>query len=351
MNTIIKKILEIAVQAPSGENAQPWKFSITNNQIYVFNIPERDQSLYNFQQRASFVAHGTLIENISIAASYLGYQIQIRLFPEIRDTNLVAVISLIKSQGEDPLFPYIPTRSTNRKPYKTQPLTHDQKNEILKTADELGKGKIMLTEDRKKIVALAHVGSMNERVVFENPYLHAFLFTHINWTEQEEKVKRLGFYIKTLELPFLAQIGFRLFRYWSLVSILNHLGLSKAIWKQNAKVYSSCAAIGVIVTPQNTPEDFVYAGRIMQRSWLKATKMGLSIQPMTGVLFFMQRISEGKTQEFSSEQIQLIRNSYNTIKEAFGITNGTIAMMFRIGYSDKPTAHSLKLSPIIIETD
>ena len=46
MNMIedIKKIIEAAVQAPSGENCQPWRFEILNNNIKLFNVPERDQS-------------------------------------------------------------------------------------------------------------------------------------------------------------------------------------------------------------------------------------------------------------------------------------------------------------------
>lgn len=61
----IKKILEAAVQAPSGDNSQPWRFEIRDRdgEIRIFNIPERDKSLYNYGQMASCVAHGALIEN------------------------------------------------------------------------------------------------------------------------------------------------------------------------------------------------------------------------------------------------------------------------------------------------
>ncbi len=34
----IKKILEAAVHAPSGENCQPWRFEINDREIRIFNL-------------------------------------------------------------------------------------------------------------------------------------------------------------------------------------------------------------------------------------------------------------------------------------------------------------------------
>src|ERR1700728_957941 len=114
----IQGILEESVQAPSGENAQPWRFGVKKNEIHVFNIPERDQSPYNFRQRASYVANGAVIENISIVASVRGYDSRITLFPDKNNSNLVAVISLHEKQpNKELLYPYIVQRTTNRRPY------------------------------------------------------------------------------------------------------------------------------------------------------------------------------------------------------------------------------------------
>jgi len=47
MKEVIKKIIEAGIMAPSGENCQPWRFEVRGNKISIFNIPERDTSLYN----------------------------------------------------------------------------------------------------------------------------------------------------------------------------------------------------------------------------------------------------------------------------------------------------------------
>ena len=348
MEEDLKKELEIAVHAPSGENAQPWKFRIQDNKIYIFNISERDESLYNYKQRGSLVAHGALIENVVIASSAHGYEAGVDLLPDTENPNLIAVVSLRKSTPHKvSLYPYIIKRCTNRKPYNTTPLTEKQMNELIGAAEK--ESEVLFVNDRKKIEELADAGSVNERVMLNNQLLHSFFFSHINWTEKEDKAKSLGFYIKTLELPLPAQIGLKVFKHWSLMKLFNKVGLSEAIGKGNAKVYAASSAMGAVVTEGDTPKDFIIAGRTMQRVWLKATEMGLSVQPLTGVLFFMQQISAGHTKEFSQHHISLIKNAYGKIYETFGIKNKMIAMMFRIGDGGEPTACAHKLPPIITE--
>src|SRR6185436_19350212 len=118
-----KKILNFAIYAPSGENCQPWEFSIKENKILIFNLPERDQSLYSWGQRSSFLAHGALIENIIIASKELGYQSIVNLFPDQQNKNFVASIELQKTNiDKDPLFSFIDKRCTNRKHYQTNAL-------------------------------------------------------------------------------------------------------------------------------------------------------------------------------------------------------------------------------------
>jgi hypothetical protein len=207
---------------------------------------------------------------------------------------------------------------------------------------------LKLVDNKDQVQALALVGSMNERIVFENPLLHQFLFSHITWTKAEAEQKSIGFYIKTLGMPAPAELSFKLFRHWPVVRALNHVGLSKAIWKQNGHTYAQSAAMGIVIVPGDTPTDFVTAGRITQRVWLTATKLDMSLQPMTGVLFFMQSILAGETKDFSPDQVQRVRESFATIQDIFHVAAGTIPMMFRLGFGGSPDARSPKLPPVVI---
>lgn len=348
MEEIIKKILEVAVYAPSGENAQPWRFTIKDNQISLFNIPERDQSLYNHEQKGSYVAHGTLIENIIIAASQEGYQAKVSLFPDSNNRDLIAIITLEQSaQKNEPLYSYIKKRTTNRKPYKNIPLTSEQVNELQGVQKEGEQVEVILAQEKEKKEILGEAGSVNERVMFSNKFIHNFFFDHVNWTKEEEEKKRVGFYIKTLELPLPAQVAMKVFRHWPIMNAFNKIGLAKGIAKGNAKTYASSSAIVAVVANTDDPKNCIAAGRVMQRLWLTTTKMGLSAQPLTGVLFFMKKIVAGETKEFSQEHITLITDAYKKINAEFGVQNKAVIVMMRIGEGGEPTARAVRLAPII----
>ncbi|MEW6327824.1 MAG: nitroreductase family protein [Thermodesulfobacteriota bacterium] len=98
---IISKIVEAGTWAPSGDNCQPWRFKWNGQKLFLFNVPERDTSLYNSRQRASFIAHGAVLENMDIAACSHGYLMRPVLFPEGEDNPLIATIEFRESPRKD----------------------------------------------------------------------------------------------------------------------------------------------------------------------------------------------------------------------------------------------------------
>lgn len=340
----IKTILESAMRAPSGDNCQPWRFVIKNNSINILNLPERDTSLYNFRQRASLVAHGALLENITITSHALGYDAEIKPFPDKINPNLVATVELKKSDIRDePLHLYISRRSTNRKQYRPAPLTAEQRIGLLNMSRGLSSGEVRLLEGPREKALLAKAIGINDKLVFENRNLHSFLFEHIRWTEEEALKTRDGLDIKTLELSPPQTIGFRLLKNWSLLQKLNKLGLSGVIAKQAEKLCLSSSAIGIVIVSGNTDEDFLTGGRLVQRVWLEATRTGLAFQPMTGITFLVQRVMAGDKKELSTANVKLIMDAYEPIRTAFGLEKETIVLLFRIGHSDPPSSRSLRL--------
>jgi hypothetical protein len=343
----IEKILEYGVMAPSGENAQPWRFIVLGDTISVYNIPERDQSLYSFGQNASYFAHGALLENMAITARAMGFSADIRLFPDKSDKTFVAdVILAPAAKTDEPLFEIIPNRITNRKPYKKTSLTEAQRTAILNAGTSDNTITLSLVEDPKKQDAIGYAASMNEEVLFQNKLMHHFFFSHINWTKEEDDKKSIGFYIPTLELPAPAKPLFRIMKNWSMARFFGKLGLPKQIAKGNAKnVYITGAAHGAVAIRDGKPESFVQAGRAMERLWLTVTKLGLSLQPLAGITFLMQGISAGQAGSFTEEQIKKIRAAYETMRINFGLADEVLIMGFRIGEGETPSAHASRLPP------
>jgi len=353
MSDDIRKIIADAILAPSGENCQPWKFILrqdAGNTIDLMLLPDRDQSLYSWGQRASYMANGAVLENLTISAREHGYEPKVALFPDENNENLVARIELAKNVTvvpKNPLYPFIAERSTNRKKYDTIILNADQKQALLDCSDPgsiqsqtpnassapAGPISILFTEDSDKMKSLAAAGSVNESVMMSNRYLHQFFFSHINWTKEEDDETKIGFFIDTLELPPPALAGFKLFKHWPVTNLLNKIGLSKMIGKQNAQIYAASSGIGIITVPDLSAETFVRAGRVLERLWLTTTSLGLSLQPLSGLLFFMYRIMANDTERFSPAQVEAIKDAYANIRGIFGLTGGA-------GGAEKPAARS-----------
>lgn len=339
----IKAILETAISAPSGDNCQPWQFAINGKHLNIFNLPERDISLFNFRQRASLVAHGALIENILIASSALGFHAGLKTFPDKSNPNHIATIELNEAEPVDePLYPYIKQRATNRKPYKDMPLSLEQRDKILHMAADLNSTAVRLTKTPLEKNEIADAISINDSIAFENRHIHKFLFDHIRWTEREALQTGDGLYVRTLELPAGQLMGFKLLKNWQIVRVLNKLGIPGIIARNAKTLCRSASAIGVITANSDSDISYLSCGRLVQRVWLEAARIGLSFHPMTGVTFLIQRMLSGETGGLSGRHIRRLENANERIRHVFGLKNETMAMTFRIGYSSPPSTRSLR---------
>jgi hypothetical protein len=350
---ILKKILNTSVYAPSGDNCQPWRFNIRGNVILVFNIPDRDTSLYNFKMSASLISIGAVIENIKISADYYGYKCEI-LLNEGDDSDLVATCKLIetleKNEDKNSLFNYIKKRRTNRKPYKIINLSPELINEfeeVKKLFEDDNSMDFKIQDNRKAILAIAKASSLNEQIVLENKKLHNFLFDHITWTEEEDEQKK-GFFIKTLELKGPQKFIFKILKSWSILKFLNKLSISKLVSKDNAKLYAQSESMLAITVIQLTKIAFIKTGMVMQRLWLVATKHNVYMQPLTGIIFLNNRIiMNSGYSELEKKHVDIVRNSYNILNKELEINDSKLTMLLRIGYADPPTASTKRINPNI----
>jgi nitroreductase len=338
----LERILAAGNSAPSGENCQPWRFVVRGNAIEIHLLPERDQSAYSWGQRASYLANGAAIENMVIAASVEQYRAEVRYFPNAGDAWHTATIFLTRDATvePDPLASSISKRISNRKPYRKDPLTHEEREALVAAAG--GDGTFALVETPEEVRRLGRVGSTNEEVMLANRSLHQFFFSHVSWTKEEDEKNKIGFYIKTLELPPPAEIMIKLSRHWPVMRMLGALGFNRVVAKQNAAINAASAAIGALMIDNTEPLDFVKAGRAVERLWLAATSLGLALQPLTGVLFFKLIIDAGESAVFSPREQKLITDAYQEASRIFGADGKHIAFMFRIGRGDAPSAHAVR---------
>ena len=344
---VLQDILNLAVNAPSGDNAQPWKFKIDGTTVSVFNIPDKDGTLYNYKQRGSLVSHGAVIENIVIIAKQRGLTTKVQILPDEKDCTAKIEFSEGTIAHQE-LFNAIPLRATNRKPYTGEALTAQQKEKLFASAKDAN-GELRLVESSQLIKELSLALSLNEQLLMENRELHDFLFAMIRWTKEEEQ-RTSGLYVKTMEFPTPVQLLLRfVVVHWGATQFLNKIGLSKVIPKQSSALYATSSAFGAICIRNSSETSFIEGGRALQRVWLTATSLGLSIQPVTALPYLMQRIEDKDIRSLSKEHVAQIEDSYAHIRLAFNLNDEErIALLFRLGRGDAPTAVSMKHPPLMI---
>lgn len=331
----LQKILEAGIRAPSGDNVQPWRFEIDKKlaQLDLFNLPEKDDSYYNYQQVASYVAHGAVIENIKIAAGVLGFQAQVELFPNQTDGNHVARINLIPTTAEaDPLYDAISNRYTNRFPYDSYELSAEDIENFFSSVKPIDGIKAYFVHKPEAVKKLAKVLMINDRIVFEHRDVHRFLFDKVRWNAAQMDSTNDGMPVDTLGLNAIEKLFFPLMRFWWFVNSANYLGLSRVI---GLKCWNNCrnaSLIGQITVNKADKYGFIQAGSAMQRIWLEATRQGLAFQPIIGLPLLIYRSRQNALQSLSDTHRRMIEQSAKSIHELFGIDQAeTLIVGFRVG--------------------
>lgn len=341
----IINIIKAGIFAPSGDNCQPWEIYFDGEKLYLKNLEYKDTSLYNVKNIASYIAFGAMIENMIITARMLGYEISTTLFPEGENSSIVATLSFIKGQSVfDPLLNFIDKRCVNRKKYKPMQLETHARESLKKTAAQFKGAELFVIEDEEEKKKLAELLAVNDRILFENKNLHDFLFEHLRWTKKEAEKSRDGMSIESLELGLVQRKAFRILSSWTFVRFLNMFGFSKFVPAQSYNLCKGSSALCLLLMEGTGFDSFINGGRVFQRIWLTAASLGLSLHPMTGITFLIQRLRMTGKNDLSATHQKLLLDLEGQLKKIFPINeNKSIIMTFRIGYADQPSDKSLRL--------
>jgi hypothetical protein len=343
MEQQLKEIIAAGIKAPSGDNCQPWRFRVLKDRIELFNVPERDTSLYNFRQRASLVAHGACVENMLIAARALGFSAELSAFPNPGEDQHVATLTLqpAPEPTPDPLYGAISERTINRKKYAGAALAADAAERLEKAAQGVPGARLILLRERAKVAAAADVVALSDRLVFENPLLHGFLFHQIRWTAAQAEASGDGLDLRTLELAPPDRLLFPLLKNFGLVNLLGKFGVTGIIAANARKLMLSASAAGVIVIKDTSPESWLAAGRLLERVWLEATRQGLAFHLMTGITLLVQSCRDGASDGLSQGNRALVARADALLSE-MSAGAAPVALLFRVGTCAGPSARSLR---------
>ncbi len=337
-NQFSNKILAAAIMAPSGDNVQPWHLVTDNSQINLFNLPDKDTSYFNYKQVACYIAHGAVLENISIAARQLGAKAEISLFPDRENADHVARIEFSSIEPTpEPLYPAIFSRHTNRFHFRRKILSDSDANKIMQTVESIDKAALYLVTEQNKIKQLANVLKTNDRIIFERKDLHGFLFDQIRWVKSTDTEPQDGMPISTLGLNPLEKLLFPLFRFWRIVKVFNYFGLSRTVGLKAWWNCRSASALGMITVDTDDRQSIIQGGRAIQRVWLEAERQGLAFQPVAGLPLLAYRLINNAGEELSAGHRKWVANAQEKLPALFGFGDKAVMLMgFRLGLAERP---------------
>ncbi len=110
------ELVRYATLAPSGHNAQPWKFAIRKNTIRIYPDFSRRLPVVDPQDRELWISLGCALENLTIAAQQTGYEVQVS-YPEPDADDITLHMTRSSAHSPSPLFDAIPHRQNTRSLY------------------------------------------------------------------------------------------------------------------------------------------------------------------------------------------------------------------------------------------
>ena len=344
--TIIEMILDEARWAPSGDNTQPWRFELLGPQhVVVHGHDTREHCVYDLAGEASQVSLGALLETIRIAASVHGWSTQItRRVSAPAERPTFDVYFANSAEAIDPLAPNIRIRSVQRRGLSTRPLTPLEKRELQSAVGPAHR--IAWFEGASARWRCARLMFRNAHLRLTMPEAYEVHRDVIEWNARVsvDRVPDQALGADALSLV-LMRAGMKS---WQRVNFANRYLAGTWLPRIQLDLVPSmaCAAHFVIVAdqPPSGVDDFVAAGRAVQRCWLAATRLHLWQQPEMTPLIFARYFRTGVTFTKTPEIQARAAGLESRLRELLGGDAERAVWMGRIGAGRAPHARSTRRS-------
>jgi nitroreductase len=342
----IHRILDLARWAPSGDNTQCWRFEVAGpDHVVVHAFDTRADTVYDLDGHPSQISMGALLETMTIAASEQGLRAHATRRPDAPIEAPVFDLRFTPDADIEPsaLIGAIDKRSVQRRPMSTRPLTAAEKRE-LEAAVGPGFAVGWIEGFGPKLQAA--------RLMFNNAKLRLTMpeafevhrrIIHWNAVSSPDKVpdQALGVDNMTLKLMKWAMVS------WKRMSTMNTLmGTWAPRLQMDLLPGLACAAHFVLKARQQprTIDDYVEAGRAVQRFWLTLTKLGLFMQPEMTPLIFSKYVREGTSFTQAAKLHGPARRLQQEAADLIFTDNLFPVYMGRLGAGPAPKARSERLS-------
>lgn len=325
-------LVAAGVQAPSGDNAQPWRFEWQGRDLRVAVDPDRDPSFFNFRQRASLISLGAVAENIRAVAGR--YRLKTRV--EAGDRPLSVRLSFDPG-GEtfDPAADAVWERDTNRLLFEKKNLSGQARTALERSVAVVPGARLHTRSDAEGLRAVAEAAYWADRARVELRSAHDHFHRMTRLDAQRARETGDGFSFRNLGANPAQALFLRATRPWPVNALANRLRLNDLVARHARNLTKSAPCIGLVTMPEDGDEDFRDGGRALERLWLTATHLGLAFQPLASVNLLLARLRAEGPAAFPPRAVGYLRRAESAFRTAFPEVedkNGLI-LLFRVGHA------------------
>ncbi|OYU99518.1 MAG: molybdopterin biosynthesis protein MoeY [Burkholderiales bacterium PBB5] len=347
LSPAVRRVLEQARWAPSGDNTQPWRFEVLGPDSFVVHGHDtRDHCVYDLDGRPSQMALGMLLQTIEVAASGIGQRARItpNLSSDDRHPTFTVVLQPDGRIPVSPLLAAVPRRSVNRRPLSARPVTGAERHQL-----ELAVGagyQLRWIEGWGPKSAIAWLMMRNAKLRLTMREAFEVHRSIIDWNKRFSPHavpdQALGVDPGTLKLMRWAMGD------WNRLVFMNRFLAGTWAPRIMMDLLPSllCGAHVAIVRDvlPVTVDDHVDAGRAVQRFWLQATMLGLQHQPELTPLIFSRYIRHGLTFTSSPAAQRLAERLQAHSSRTLGPDLPRIVWLGRLGEAGPAAARSTRRS-------
>lgn len=341
---IVEQILELARWAPSGDNTQVWRFEIAGpRHVVVHCFDTRDDCVYDLDGHPSQISHGALLETMAIAATAHGLRADVQRRPASPDTHPQFDVHFVADAAvkASPLLGVITSRSVQRRPLSTRALTAAEKQTLEAAVGDAYQ--VQWIEGFGPRLQAARLMFNNAKLRLTMPEAYETHRRIIQWNavHSTDRVpdQALGVDNATLRLMKWAMVS------WKRLSTMNALMGTGAPRLQMDLVPGIACAAHFVLKARELPrgiDDYVSAGRAVQRFWLTVTHLGLLMQPEMTPLIFASYVRNGV--RFS--RLDQLQSAAAGLQRQLGDLVGDdvphAVFMGRLGAGKQPRARSMR---------
>lgn len=333
---VMEFLLHAGLQAPSGDNIQPWAFRQKGDRVDILLNAEADPSFFNFQQRATLISNGAILENMTVAASAFGLETVVEAEPVGQQDERVASIRFVPAEkARDPLADMVWERDTNRRLFDKRPIPLETQRALVSSAAERGAA-LHLVTDRPGIESMAEAVYWADRARVTLRPCHKPLYQSIRKNAAEARSRGDGFSYNNLMAGIDGRIFLTLTRPWPVMDLANRCGIGNLVAKIGRDSILSSSAVGLLTMKGDGLLDFFHGGRAWERVWLTATAHGLALQPNASLVFFWTVWRSEGDAPFPPHSSRHLHRAMELARPWFPQVdfdrNGLI-MLFRLGYA------------------